>query len=161
MKRIFSVIVENESGVLSRIANLFSARGYNIESLNVAPINELNLSRMTIVTEGDENILEQIGKQLNKLIDTIKVIEYSDDVAYVEREMALIKMHTDSSTRAEILRIVDIFRGKIVDVSQNSYTIEVTGSSEKINAILNLLEPLGIKEIARTGKVAMSRESKQ
>ncbi|MGE4546546.1 MAG: acetolactate synthase small subunit [Desulfurella sp.] len=161
MKRIFSVIVENEAGVLSRISNLFSARGYNIESLNVAPINELNLSRMTIVTEGDFNILEQIGKQLNKLIDTIKVIEYGDDVAYVEREMALIKMHTDSSTRAEILRIVDIFRGKIVDVSPNSYTIEVTGSSEKINAILNLLEPLGIKEIARTGKVAMSRESKQ
>jgi acetolactate synthase-1/3 small subunit len=161
MKRIFSVIVENEAGVLSRISNLFSARGYNIESLNVAPINELNLSRMTIVTEGDSNILEQIGKQLNKLIDTIKVIEYGDDVAYVEREMALIKMHTDSSTRAEILRIVDIFRGKIVDVSPNSYTIEVTGSSEKINAILNLLEPLGIKEIARTGKVAMSRESKQ
>jgi len=106
MKRIFSVIVENEAGVLSRISNLFSARGYNIESLNVAPINELNLSRMTIVTEGDFNILEQIGKQLNKLIDTIKVIEYGDDVAYVEREMALIKMHTDSSTRAEILRIV-------------------------------------------------------
>jgi acetolactate synthase-1/3 small subunit len=161
MKRIFSVIVENEAGVLSRISNLFSARGYNIESLNVAPINELNLSRMTIVTEGDSNILEQIGKQLNKLIDTIKVIEYGDDVAYVEREMALRKMHTDSSTRAENLRIVDIFRGKIVDVSPNSYTIEVTGSSEKINAILNILEPLGIKEIARTGKVAMSRESKQ
>ncbi|HHS49442.1 MAG TPA: acetolactate synthase small subunit [Desulfurella acetivorans] len=161
MKRIFSVIVENEAGVLSRVSNLFSARGYNIESLNVAPINDLNLSRMTIVTEGDSNILEQIGKQLNKLIDTIKVIEYGDGVAYVEREMALIKMHTDSSTRAEILRIVDIFRGKIVDVSPNSYTIEVTGSSEKINAILNLLEPLGIKEIARTGKVAMSRESKQ
>ncbi len=161
MKRIFSVIVENEAGVLSRISNLFSARGYNIESLNVAPINELNLSRMTIVTEGDKNILEQIGKQLNKLIDTIKVIEYSEDIPYVEREMALIKMHTDSSTRAEILRIVDIFRGKVVDVSQNSYTIEVTGSSEKINAILNLLEPLGIKEIARTGKVAMSREAKQ
>ncbi len=161
MKRIFSVIVENEAGVLSRISNLFSARGFNIESLNVAPINELNLSRMTIVTEGDFNILEQIGKQLNKLIDTIKVIEYGDELPYVEREMALIKMHTDSSTRAEILRIVDIFRGKIVDVSQNSYTIEVTGSSEKINGILNLLEPLGIKELARTGKVAMSRESKQ
>lgn len=160
MKRIFSVIVENEAGVLSRISNLFSARGYNIESLNVAPINELNLSRMTIVTEGDLNILEQIGKQLNKLIDTIKVIEYGDELPYVEREMALIKMHTDSSTRAEILRIVDIFRGKVVDVSQNSYTIEVTGSSEKINGILNLLEPLGIKELARTGKVAMSRESK-
>lgn len=161
MKRIFSVIVENEVGVLSRISNLFSARGYNIESLNVAPINEMNLSRMTIVTEGDSSILEQIGKQLNKLIDTIKVIEYGEEVTFVEREMALIKMHTDSSTRAEILRIIDIFRGKVVDVSQNSYTIEMTGSSEKIDAILNLLEPLGIKELARTGKVAMTRESKQ
>lgn len=160
MKRIFSVIVENEVGVLSRIANLFSARGFNIESLNVATINELNLSRMTIVTEGDEMILEQIGKQLNKLIDTIKIMEYDESTPYVEREMALIKMHTDTSTRAEILRIIDIFRGKVVDVSQNSYTIEVTGSTEKLNAILNLLEPLGIKELARTGKVAIARESK-
>jgi len=160
MKRIFSVTVENESGVLSRVANLFSARGYNIESLNVAPINESNLSRMTIVTQGDEAILEQIGKQLNKLIDTIKVTEYGD-VPYVEREMALIKMHTDLGTRAEVLRIVDIFRGKIVDVSQDSYTIEMTGDSSKIDAILNLLEPLGIKELARTGKVAMIRENKK
>ncbi len=160
MKRIFSIIVENQSGVLSRVANLFSARGYNIESLSVAPINEEGLSRMTIVTEGDERVLEQIGKQLNKLIDVIKVHEFGEE-PFVEREMALIKMHTDMNTRAEVLRIVDIFRGKVVDVSHDSYTIEVTGDSTKIDAILSLLEPLGIKELARTGKVAMIRERKR
>ena len=159
MKRIFSIIVENEPGVLSRVANLFSARGFNIEELNVAPINDPNLSRMTLVTEGDDAVLEQIGKQLNKLIDTIKVTEYGDR-PFVEREMVLIKMHTDSGTRAEVLRIVDIFRGKIVDVSPDSYTIEMTGDSGKIDAILHLLQPLGIKELARTGKVAMIREKK-
>jgi len=115
---------------------------------------------MTIVTGGDERILEQIGKQLNKLIDVVKVVEFGE-APYVEREMALIKMHTDMGTRAEVLRIVDIFRGKIVDVSHDSYTIEVTGDSDKINAILSLLEPLGIKELARTGKVAMIREKKE
>ncbi len=160
MKRIYSIIVENHAGVLSRIANLFSARGYNIESLSVAPINEEGLSRMTIVTEGNEQVLEQIGKQLNKLIDVIKVIQFGEE-PYVEREMALIKMHTDMNTRAEVLRIVDIFRGKVVDVSHDSYTIEVTGDSDKIDAILSLLEPLGIKELARTGKVAMIREKKR
>ncbi len=160
MKRIYSIIVENESGVLSRVANLFSARGYNIESLSVAPIDEEGLSRMTIVTDGNEQVLEQIGKQLNKLIDVIKVIQFGDE-PYVEREMALIKMHTDRNTRAEVLRIVDIFRGKVVDVSHDSYTIEVTGDSTKIDAILSLLEPLGIKELARTGKVAMIREKKR
>jgi len=160
MKRIYSIIVENQAGVLSRIANLFSARGYNIESLSVAPINEEGLSRMTIVTEGNEQVLEQIGKQLNKLIDVIKVIQFGDE-PFVEREMALIKMHTDMNTRAEVLRIVDIFRGKVVDVSHDSYTIEVTGDSNKIDAILSLLEPLGIKELARTGKVAMIREKKR
>ncbi len=160
MKRIYSIIVENQSGVLSRIANLFSARGYNIESLSVAPINEDGLSRMTLVTEGNEQVLEQIGKQLNKLIDVIKVIQFGEE-PFVEREMALIKMHTDMNTRAEVLRVVDIFRGKIVDVSHDSYTIEVTGDSIKIDAILSLLEPLGIKELARTGKVAMIREKKR
>ncbi len=160
MKRIYSIIVENQAGVLSRIANLFSARGYNIESLSVAPINEEGLSRMTIVTEGNEQVLEQIGKQLNKLIDVIKVIQFGEE-PFVEREMALIKMHTDMNTRAEVLRIVDIFRGKVVDVSHDSYTIEVTGDSDKIDAILSLLEPLGIKELARTGKVAMIREKKR
>ncbi len=160
MKRIYSIIVENQSGVLSRVANLFSARGYNIESLSVAPINEEGLSRMTIVTEGNEQVLEQIGKQLNKLIDVIKVIQFGEE-PFVEREMALIKMHTDMNSRAEVLRIVDIFRGKVVDVSHDSYTIEVTGDSSKIDAILSLLEPLGIKELARTGKVAMIREKKR
>jgi len=160
MKRIYSIIVENQSGVLSRIANLFSARGYNIESLSVAPINEDGLSRMTLVTEGNEQVLEQIGKQLNKLIDVIKVLQFGEE-PFVEREMALIKMHTDMNTRAEVLRVVDIFRGKIVDVSHDSYTIEVTGDSIKIDAILSLLEPLGIKELARTGKVAMIREKKR
>ncbi|WP_035586966.1 acetolactate synthase small subunit [Hippea jasoniae] len=160
MKRIFSIIVENQAGVLSRVANLFAARGYNIDALSVAPINEEGLSRMTIVTEGNEQVLEQIGKQLNKLIDVIKVVEFGDE-PFVEREMALIKMHTDMNTRAEVLRIVDIFRGKIVDVSHDSYTVEVTGDTEKINAILKLLEPFGIKELARTGKVAMIREKKR
>ncbi len=160
MKRIYSIIVENQSGVLSRIANLFSARGYNIESLSVAPINEEGLSRMTLVTDGNEHVLEQIGKQLNKLIDVIKVVQFGEE-PFVEREMALIKMHTDMNTRAEVLRIVDIFRGKVVDVSHDSYTIEVTGDSTKIDAILSLLEPLGIKELARTGKVAMIREKKR
>ncbi len=156
MEYIVSLLVENKVGVLCRIANLFSGRGYNIEMLNVAPTMDPSLSRMTIVTSGDERVLEQINKQLNKLIDVVKVVEYRDR-PYVEREMALIKMHTDASTRAEILRIVDIFRANVVSVTRDSYVIEVTGDSGKINAILNLLEPLGIKELARTGKVAMTR----
>jgi acetolactate synthase-1/3 small subunit len=156
MEYIVSLLVENKAGVLARIVNLFSGRGYNIEMLNVAPTIDPMLSRMTIVTGGDESVLEQINKQLNKLIDVIKVIEYRNK-AFVDREMALVKMHADANTRAEILRIVDIFRAKVVDVSRDSYTIEVTGDSGKINAILNLLEPLGIKELARTGKVAMTR----
>lgn len=156
MEYIVSLLVENKAGVLARVVNLFSGRGYNIEMLNVAPTIDPMLSRMTIVTGGDESVLEQINKQLNKLIDVIKVIEYRNK-AFVDREMALVKMHADANTRAEILRIVDIFRAKVVDVSRDSYTIEVTGDSGKINAILNLLEPLGIKELARTGKVAMTR----
>ncbi|MCD6223612.1 MAG: acetolactate synthase small subunit [Deltaproteobacteria bacterium] len=156
MEYIVSLLVENKAGVLARIVNLFSGRGYNIEMLNVAPTIDPMLSRMTIVTGGDESVLEQINKQLNKLIDVIKVIEYRNK-AFVDREMVLVKMHADANTRAEILRIVDIFRAKVVDVSRDSYTIEVTGDSGKINAILNLLEPLGIKELARTGKVAMTR----
>jgi acetolactate synthase-1/3 small subunit len=156
MEYIVSLLVENKAGVLSRIVNLFSGRGYNIEMLNVAPTMDPLLSRMTIVTDGDESVLEQINKQLNKVIDVVKVVEYRGK-PYVEREMALVKMHTDANTRAEILRIVDIFRANVVSVARDSYTIEVTGDSGKISAILNLLEPLGIKELARTGKVAMTR----
>ncbi|MCK4278568.1 MAG: acetolactate synthase small subunit [Desulfurellaceae bacterium] len=156
MEYIVSLLVENKAGVLSRIVNLFSGRGYNIEMLNVAPTMDPLLSRMTIVTSGDERVLEQINKQLNKVIDVVKVVEYRGR-PYVEREMALVKMHTDANTRAEILRIVDIFRANVVSVARDSYTIEVIGDSGKISAILNLLEPLGIKELARTGKVAMTR----
>jgi acetolactate synthase-1/3 small subunit len=138
------------------VASLFSGRGFNIDSLSVAPTNEDGLSRMTIVTRGDENILEQITKQLNKLIDIIKVIDFTDGAA-IERELALIKVTAEDESRAEVLRIVDIFRAKIIDVTPKSYTIEATGSPQKIDAILELLRPLGLKELVRTGSVAIGR----
>lgn len=156
MKHTISVLVENEFGVLTRIAGLFSGRGFNIESLSVAPSLDPSISRMSIVTSGDDRILEQIVKQLNKLIDTIKIIDFTGE-DFVEREMALIKVTAEENTRAEILRICDIFRGKVVDVTARSYTMEVTGSPAKINAILNLLKPLGVKELVRTGPVVIGR----
>ena len=159
MRKTISILVENDPGVVSRVAALFSARGFNIDSFIGAPINEEGLSRLTIVTHGDENILEQITKQLNKLIDVVKVIDFSDGSS-VEREMALIKVIAEDERRAEVLRIVDIFRAKIVDVTQRSYTIEVTGVQTKIDAILELLRPLGVKEMVRTGVVAIGRGSK-
>jgi acetolactate synthase-1/3 small subunit len=152
-------MVENEFGVLSRVASLFSGRGFNIDSLTVAPTNEEGLSRMTIVTRGDDQILEQINKQLNKLIDVLKVLDFSDGGA-IEREMALIKVTAEDESRAEVLRIVDIFRSKIIDVTPKSYTIEATGSPQKIDAILELLRPLGLKELVRTGAVAIGRGAK-
>ena len=130
-----SVLVENEFGVLSRVASLFSGRGFNIDSLNVAPTNEDGMSRITIVTRGDENILEQITKQLNKLIDVIKVIDFTDG-SCIERELALVKVSAEDQDRAEVLRIVDIFRAKIIDVTPRSYTIEATGNPAKVDAIL-------------------------
>ena len=154
-----SVLVENEFGVLSRVASLFSGRGFNIDSLNVAPTNEEGLSRITIVTRGDENILEQITKQLNKLIDVIKVIDFTDG-SCIERELALIKVSAEDQDRAEVLRIVDIFRAKIIDVTPKSYTIEATGNPTKIDAILELLRPLGLKELVRTGALAIGRGAK-
>jgi acetolactate synthase-1/3 small subunit len=159
MQHTISVLVENEFGVLSRVASLFSGRGFNIESLSVAPTNEEGMSRMTIVTRGDEQILEQITKQLNKLIDVIKVIDFTDGSG-VEREMALIKVTAEVESRAEVLRIVDIFRAKIIDVTPKSYTIEATGNPVKIDAILELLRPLGLKELVRTGSVAIGRGAK-
>ncbi len=159
MQHTISVLVENEFGVLSRVAGLFSGRGFNIESLSVAPTNEEGMSRMTIVTRGDEQILEQINKQLNKLIDVIKVIDFTDGSG-VEREMALIKVTAEDESRAEVLRIVDIFRAKIIDVTPKSYTIEATGNPVKIDAILDLLRPLGLKELVRTGAVAIGRGAK-
>jgi acetolactate synthase-1/3 small subunit len=151
--------VENEFGVLARIAGLFSGRGFNIDSLSVAPTNEETLSRMTIVTRGDDKILEQISKQLNKLVDVIKVIDFDND-SCIEREMALIKVAAEDDRRAEVLRIVDIFRAKIIDVTPKSYTIEATGAPVKIDAILDLLRPLGLKELVRTGAVAIGRGAK-
>lgn len=159
MKHTISVLVENEFGVLSRVAALFSGRGFNIDSLSVAPTNEESISRMTLVTRGDDQILEQINKQLNKLIDIIKVIDFTDGSG-IEREMALIKVAAEDECRAEVLRIVDIFRAKIIDVTPKSYTIEATGSPVKIDGILELLRPLGLKELVRTGPVAIGRGSK-
>ena len=159
MQHTISVLVENEFGVLSRVASLFSGRGFNIDSLSVAPTNEDGMSRMTIVTRGDEQILEQITKQLNKLIDVIKVIDFTDGSG-VEREMALIKVTAEDQNRADVLRIVDIFRAKIIDVTPKSYTIEATGNPLKIDAILDLLRPLGLKELVRTGSVAIGRGAK-
>ena len=159
MQHTITVMVENEFGVLSRVAGLFSGRGFNIDSLSVAPTNEEGLSRMTIVTRGDEKILEQINKQLNKLIDVLKVIDFTDGSG-IEREMALIKVTAEDECRAEVLRIVDIFRAKIIDVTPKSYTIEATGNPLKIDAILELLRPLGLKELVRTGSVAIGRGSK-
>jgi acetolactate synthase-1/3 small subunit len=159
MQHTISVLVENEFGVLSRVASLFSGRGFNLDSLSVAPTNEDGMSRMTIVTRGDDQILEQITKQLNKLIDVIKVIDFTDGSG-VEREMALIKVTAEDQSRAEVLRIVDIFRAKIIDVTPKSYTIEATGNPLKIDAILDLLRPLGLKELVRTGAVSIGRGAK-
>jgi acetolactate synthase I/III small subunit len=157
MEHIVSVLVENKFGVLSRIANLFSGRGYNIETLTVAPTLDASMSMMTIVTSGDDRIIEQIVKQLNKLIDVIKVVDLNEN-EFVEREMALIKIHTRQEDRAEALRIADIFRAKVVDSTPTTYTIEITGDVKKVEAAINLLQPLGIKELVRTGRVAIARE---
>ena len=158
-KHIFSILVDNEPGVLSRISGLFSGRGFNIESLCVAETIDPLISRITLVTTGDPPIIEQIEKQLNKLINVIKVHDLTEK-KYVQREMALIKVVAKPEHRAEILRMVDIFRCKVVDVGLEHYTIEVTGDEGKMNAILNLLKPIGIKEIARTGIIALFREFK-
>jgi len=158
-KHTISLLVDNEPGVLSRVAGLFSGRGFNIESLCVAETLDPSISRMTLVTRGDDAVAEQINKQLNKLINVIRVHDLTG-TEYVEREMALIKVQAKADFRAEILRIVDIFRCKVVDVSPSHYTIEVTGTEEKLAAILSLLKPMGIKEIARTGAIALSREGK-
>ena len=159
MRHIISVLVENKFGVLSRVSGLFSGRGYNIESISVGQTLDATVSQMTIVTSGDDNIIEQITKQLNKLIDVIKVTDLTE-FDHVEREMALIKVSPRAENRAEALRVADIFRAVVVDSSPKTYTIQVTGDEKKIEAIIELLRPLGIKEIVRTGKVAIARETK-
>jgi acetolactate synthase-1/3 small subunit len=158
-KHVLSLLVQNEPGVLSRISGLFSGRGFNIESLAVAATLENTVSRVTLVTLGDQVIVEQIKKQLNKIISVVKVIDLEGS-PYVKRELALIKVRAKPEHRAEILRMVDIFRCRVVDVNQDYYTIEVTGDEEKIEAFLDLVRPTGIKEIARTGVIALPREKR-
>ena len=156
MRHTISVLVENEFGVLSRVSGLFSGRGFNIESLTVAETMDPTVSRMTIVTSGNDQILEQILKHLNKLISVIKVVDLTG-AETVDRELVLIKVNAEPETKTEVLRLVDIFRAKIVDVASRCYTIEMTGDEEKINALLQLLKPIGIREIVRTGRVAIAR----
>lgn len=159
MQHTISVLMSNKFGVLSRVSGLFSGRGFNIESLNVAETNDPNVSRMTIVTRGDDKKIEQITKQLNKLVDIIKVIDLTEE-NFIDREMVLIKMNAEPKNREEILRIVEIFRAKVVDVSPSTYTIEITGDEGKLKGIMELLRPLGIKEIVRSGRIALSRGMK-
>lgn len=156
MKHTISALVENKPGVLARVAGLFSRRGFNIESLAVGTTEDESVSRMTIVASGDDNVLEQITKQLYKLIDVIKVFDIPKDVA-VERELMLIKVACNEKTRPEIIEIVDIFRGRIVDVSEGAVTIEMTGEESKVEGIEKLLKKFGIKELVRTGKIALQR----
>lgn len=157
MRHTLSILVDNESGVLSRIAGLFSARGFNIESLCVAETLEPDTSRITLVTSGDEFIIHQIIKRFNNMVNVIEVTDLTNETR-VEREMVLVRIDARIETRAEILRIADIFRAKVVDVGVKSYTLELTGDLDKITAFVELLQPMGIKEIARTGTVAMTRE---
>ncbi len=157
MRHTISVLVENKFGVLSRISGLFSGRGYNIESLSVGETVDPNVSTMTIVTTGDDQIIEQITKQLNKLIDVIKVTDVTE-LEHVEREMVLVKVSPRQEDKTEVLNIAEIFRGRIVDSSQKTYTIEITGEEKKIEAFIELMKPMGIKEFVRTGKVAIARE---
>jgi acetolactate synthase-1/3 small subunit len=156
MKHTISVIVENKPGVLHRVSGLFSRRGFNIESLAVGTTDNPEISRMTIVAEGDEQTLEQIIKQLYKQIDVLKVFDLPAEEA-VERELALIKVHASEKTRGEITQIVDIFKARIVDVAEDSVVIEITGEKEKIEGIEKLLRKFGIKELVRTGKIALQR----
>ena len=158
-RHVLSVLVENEPGVLSRVVGLFSGRGFNIDSLNVAPALESGTSHMTITTYGDSVIVEQIMKQLHKIVTVIKVVEFAD-IPAIEREMMFVKVQAEGPTRGEILRTVDIFRCKVVDVSSNEMTIEATGNHDKMEAILSLLQPFGIKDLVRTGSVVMRRSRK-
>jgi len=156
-RHIISVLMENESGALSRVAGLFSARGYNIESLTVAPTEDSTLSRMTIVTAGSEEVLEQITKQLNKLVDIVKLADITEG-EFIERELMLIKVRVaDATQREEIKRMTDIFRGRVIDVSEGTFTIELTGSGAKLDAFIEAIDSLGILETVRSGATGISR----
>lgn len=157
MRHTISILVDNEPGVLARIAGLFSARGFNIESLCVAESLDATASRVTLVTTGEDWVIEQIIKRFNNMISVIKVQDLTE-LTSVEREMVLVRVEATQETRAEILRTADIFRAKVIDVGPKSYALELTGDKDKVTAFLELLKPMGIKEIARTGVVAMARE---
>jgi len=159
MRHIISILIENESGALSRVAGLFSARGYNIESLTVAPTEDATLSRMTVVTRGSDDVIEQITKQLNKLIDVVKLIDLAESI-HVERELMLVKVKTTDETREEIKRLSEIFRGKIIDVTVTSYMIEMTGPSDKLDAFVHALNDEAVIEVVRSGPMGMSRGEK-
>ncbi|MEI7884828.1 MAG: acetolactate synthase small subunit [Clostridia bacterium] len=156
MKHILTVQVMNRPGVLTRVAGLFARRGYNIDSLAVGKTDNPEVSRMTIVVDGDENVIEQVGKQLYKLIDVIKLTDITTE-EYVDRELVIIKVCCDTNQRAEIMQIVDIFRGRIVDIGRDALMIEVTGDSGKVEAAISNLKSFGIREVVRTGKIAMIR----
>lgn len=156
MRHTITVLVENRHGVLARVAGLFARRGFNIDSLSVNVTHDPTISRMTIVSEGEDEVLEQITKQLDKLIDVIKVIDYTGTPS-VERELALIRVQADNGARAEIMQIVSVFRARIIDISEKTFAIEVTGNSEKVDALEKLLDPYGIVEMVRGGKVVMAR----
>ncbi|HMP82908.1 MAG TPA: acetolactate synthase small subunit [Verrucomicrobiota bacterium] len=157
MRHTISVLVENKFGALTRIAGLFSGRGYNIDTLNVAPTHDATASRMTIVTHGDESTLEQIVKQLQKLPDVLHVRDFRED-EYVDRELVLVKVSVNSKSRAEVMQVTDIFRAKIVDVQPKSLTIEITGNESKVEKFIELMNAFGIVDLTRTGKVAMPRK---
>ena len=159
MRHIISILIENESGALSRVAGLFSARGYNIESLTVAPTEDPSLSRMTLVTRGSEEIIEQITKQLNKLIDVVKLIDLAESF-HIERELMMIKIRTTGEMRDEIRSMADIFRGNIIDVTPTTYIVEMTGPSEKLDAFISAIEPDTIIEVVRSGPTGISRGEK-
>lgn len=159
MRHIVSILMENESGALSRIAGLFSARGYNIDSLTVAPTDDASLSRMTLVTTGTEDVIEQILKQLNKLVDVVKLVDLTES-AHIEREMMLIKVEAQGESRAEVKRLADIFRGNIIDVTDKTYTIELTGPGDKLDAFLQSLSSISIHEVVRSGSMGISRGEK-
>ena len=159
MRHIISILMENESGALSRVAGLFSARGYNIESLTVAPTEDPSLSRMTLVTSGSDDVIEQITKQLNKLIDVVKLVDLAES-AHIERELMLIKIKTSEKNRAEVKSMADIFRGRILDITPSTYVIEVTGPSEKLDAFISAVDTGDIIEVVRSGATGIARGEK-
>ena len=159
MRHIISILLENEAGALSRVAGLFSARGYNIESLTVAPTEDATLSRLTLVTSGSEDVIEQITKQLNKLVDVVKLVDLAEG-PHIEREMLIVKVNASGGMRDEVKRLVDIFRGRIIDVTDSTYVVELTGTSDKLDAFIEALRGAGIIEVVRSGVSGIARGEK-